>query len=61
MLATLVFAGLRIGELRWCDVNLAAARLYVRAGKTAAAERSVDLLPLLRDELAVLTRPMAKR
>jgi integrase len=56
-LATLVLAGLRIGELldlRWCDVYLASGRLTVRVGKTAAASRSVELLPLLRDELAAL-------
>ena len=56
-MATLVLAGLRIGELldlRWSDVHLASGRLSVRAGKTAAAERKVDLLPLLRDELVLL-------
>jgi integrase len=56
-LATLVLGGLRIGELldlRWSDVHLASGRLYVRRGKTATAERSVDLLPLLRDELVAL-------
>ncbi|HEX4188487.1 MAG TPA: tyrosine-type recombinase/integrase [Solirubrobacteraceae bacterium] len=41
-------------NLRWSDVHLASGRLRVRAGKTAAAERTVDLLPLLRDELAAL-------
>jgi integrase len=53
-LATLVLGGLRIGEalnLRWSDVHLASARLRVRSGKTAAAARTVDLLPLLRDVL----------
>jgi len=55
--ATLVFGGLRIGELaalRWSDVHLASGRLHVRDGKTAAAARPVDLLPLLRDEFATL-------
>jgi integrase len=56
-LATLVLAGLRIGELldlRWSNVHLGSGRLSVRGGKTAAAERKVDLLPLLRDELVLL-------
>jgi integrase len=54
LLATLAFAGLRIGEaldLRWGDVNLAAGRLKVRDAKTAAGVRTVTLLPVLRDEL----------
>jgi len=53
-LATLVFAGLRIGELmdlRWRDVDLAGNRLQVRASKTDAGIREIDLLPTLRDEL----------
>ena len=53
-LAVLVFAGLRIGEaldLRWGDLNLAGGTLHVRGTKTDAAERTVDLLPVLRDEL----------
>lgn len=55
ILATLTFAGLRIGELidlRWRDVNLAAGRIAVRASKTDAGVRSIDLLPALRDELS---------
>jgi len=54
LLAVLVFAGLRIGEaldLRWRDLNLASGTLHVRGTKTDAAERMVDLLPVLRDEL----------
>ena len=54
LLATLTFAGLRIGELlelRWKDVDLAAGRITVRMGKTSAATRRIDLLPALRDEL----------
>jgi integrase len=54
MLATLVFAGLRIGELtalRWRDVDVAANRISVRESKTDAGVRTVDLLPVLRDEL----------
>jgi integrase len=53
-LATLAFAGLRIGEaldLRWVDVNLADAKIKVRDSKTAAGIRTIDLLPALRDEL----------
>ena len=55
LLATLVFAGLRISEalsLRWSDVDLARGTLKVRQGKTAAAARTVNLLPILRDELS---------
>jgi len=54
LLAVLVFGGLRIGEaldLRWGDVDLAAGRLAVRGTKTDAADRLVELLPVLRDEL----------
>jgi integrase len=54
LLATLTFAGLRIGEalaLRWRDVNLARGTITVRAAKTDAGVRTVDLLPALRDEL----------
>ncbi len=55
LLSTLVFAGLRIGELtalQWRDVDLAGSRLTVRASKTDAGMRQVDLPPALRDELA---------
>ncbi len=41
-IATLVFAGLRIGEasaLRWRDIDLAAGRIAVGASKTEAGER----------------------
>ncbi|MGZ6563286.1 MAG: tyrosine-type recombinase/integrase [Solirubrobacteraceae bacterium] len=54
MLAMLVFAGLRIGELlelRWRDVDLTSGRITVRASKTDAGVRQVDMLPALRDEL----------
>jgi integrase len=57
LLATLVFAGLRISEalgLRWRDVLLADGYLRVRGTKTEAASRTVDLLPPLREELADL-------
>jgi integrase len=54
-MATLLFAGLRaeeVGALRWRDVDLANGRLYVGRAKTDAGVREVDLLPILRDELA---------
>lgn len=54
LVATLVFAGLRIGEalaLRWRDVDLARGTITVRASKTDAGVRTVDMLPVLRDEL----------
>jgi integrase len=54
LLATLVFAGLRIGEalsLRWRDVDLARSTITVRAAKTEAGVRVVNILPVLRSEL----------
>jgi integrase len=47
-------AGLRIGELtalRWCDLDLGAGRIYVRAAKTDAGIREIEIGALLRDEL----------
>jgi integrase len=55
MLATLVFAGLRIGEalaLRWGDVNLGRGTITVRESKTDAGVRTVNIVPALRDELS---------
>jgi integrase len=54
LLATLALAGLRIGELlalTWADVDLANGRIRVRASKTEAGVRTVDIQPELRDEL----------
>ncbi len=54
LLAVLVFSGLRISELtalRWRDVDLDGSRLWIRASKTDAGIRIVDLLPALRLEL----------
>ena len=54
LLATLTFAGLRIGEalaLRWRDVDLARGTITIRKAKTDAGVRVVNLLPILRDEL----------
>lgn len=61
-LATLIFAGLRIGEmldLRWRDVDLATGRLRVKSqpnetAKTTAGHRDVKLLPVLRELLTML-------
>ncbi len=55
VLATLLFSGVRVGELldlRWRDIDLAAGRLFVCGSKTEAAARQVELLPVLREELA---------
>jgi integrase len=55
LLATLTFAGLRIGEalsLRWRDVDLERGTIVVRAAKTDAGMRSVHVLPVLHEELA---------
>jgi integrase len=54
LLATLTFAGLRLGEaqaLRWCDVDLARGTVAVRAAKTDAGVRIVNILPVLSAEL----------
>ncbi len=58
MLATLVFAGLRIGELcalRWRDVDLQAAWLHVQDAKTDAGVRQVRLRPVLIAEVACVS------
>lgn len=57
LIATMVFGGLRIGEvlaLKWRDVDLASGVIRVRDGKTENSRRVVDILPPLRDELAEL-------
>lgn len=53
-LATLIFAGLRIGEfldLRWRDVDLAGGWITVGESKTDAGRRKVKIRPVLRDVL----------
>ncbi len=63
MIATLTFAGLRIGELlalTWDDVDLAAGRLRVGESKTDAGRRTVTIRPALRQvliDLKAQTRP----
>jgi integrase len=55
MLAALVFAGPRIGELldmRMRDLDLASGRVRVRESKTDAGVRWIELLPVLLDELS---------
>jgi integrase len=55
LVATLVYAGLRITEaceLRWRDVDLATGTIKVGRAKTPAGLRDVDILPALRDELS---------
>jgi integrase len=54
LLATLTFAGLRLGELldlRWRDVDLAVGRLRVGEAKTEAGVRDVTIRAALRDVL----------
>jgi integrase len=55
LLATMILAGLRVGELtslRWRAVDLARAKLTVEQSKTDAGEgRAIDLTPMLLDEL----------
>lgn len=55
LIGTLVFAGLRSGELlalRFRDVDLAGGRILVRRSKTPAGQREVSVLPVLRSLLA---------
>ncbi len=54
MLATLIFAGLRIGELcalRWCDIDLASGWMTILDTKTDAGRRRVNVRGALGDEL----------
>jgi integrase len=54
LLCMLAFAGLRIGEalsLRWREIDLTRGTITIRASKTEAGLRTVNLLPVLRDEL----------
>jgi integrase len=57
MIAMLLFAGLRIGELcalRWRDIDLAAGWITVGNAKTDAGRRKVKIRGALRDELLTL-------
>ena len=59
IVATLIFAGVRIGEarrLRWEDVDLAGGAIYIREAKTPAGVRAINLLPVLRHELQLFRR-----
>jgi integrase len=54
LLATLAYSGVRIGELlalTWRDVDLADGHVRVRASKTVAGVRTIDLQPELHDDL----------
>ena len=54
LLATLAWAGLRVGEactLRWRHVDLAGGTIRVVQSKTDAGVREIDVQPELRDEL----------
>lgn len=59
LLATLLFAGLRMSELtqlRWREVDLHGGRLRIEDSKTSAGLREVDLLPVLAAELSAHRR-----
>jgi integrase len=54
LLETMILAGLRVSELcalRWRAVDLARGRLSVEDSKTDAGRRTIELSPLLLDEL----------
>jgi integrase len=56
LLATMILAGLRVGELtalRWRNVDLAGGTLYVAESKTDAGVREVDVSPMLREILVL--------
>ncbi len=56
LLATLAGAGLRVSEalaLERRNVNIARGTLTVERSKTDAGERTIDLTPALREELAI--------
>jgi integrase len=56
LIATMMLAGLRVGELialRWRDVDLAAGTLRIPESKTDAGVRVLDVSPMLREELVV--------
>src|SRR5258708_16361758 len=57
---TTLFRSLRSGELaalRRRDVDLAAGRILVRRSKTAAGQREVSMLPVLRSLLVRMPVP----
>ena len=63
IIATLLFAGPRAGELCglvWRDIDLANGRIHIGRSKTHAGLREINLLPVLRDEL-VLQKARAYR
>lgn len=54
LIATMVLAGLRVGELialRWRSVDLAGGKLAIEKSKTDAGRRVVDVSPWLLEEL----------
>jgi integrase len=63
LLACMIFAGLRLGEvlaLRWNDVDLdRRGAIVVRAAKTDAGIRTVNLLPVLQEEISDFRARMA--
>jgi integrase len=64
LLATLIFAGLRLGEalaLRWEQVDLAAGTIRVGEAKTSAGVRTINLLPVLQSELRAYRAGLADR
>jgi integrase len=56
LVATLILAGLRIGELialTWRDVDLVRGKLKIEDAKTDAGQRNIDITPDLLDLLKV--------
>jgi integrase len=63
LLATLMFAGLRLGEalaLQWSDIDLHRNTLQVTGSKTDAGVRTVNLLPVLANELRAYHRRLGE-
>lgn len=56
ILATLMLAGLRVGELchlHWSDIDLTHHRIHIHRSKTTAGRREITILPLLHRALTL--------
>ena len=56
IVGTFVLGGPRaieLGHMLWRDIDLAGSRIFIGCSKTAAGLREIEILPILRDILAV--------